>query len=76
MAMTPEEEIRAIDEVVRRLSSHFPHIDARTIQTAVDREHRDFDGSRIRDFVPLFVERNAAHHLQHRFALEPAGSRA
>ena len=67
--MTPEEEARAIDDVTRRLAVRYPHLDVRAIAAEVTNAHGQFAGSRIRDFIPLFVERAvrdrlAAEHAQ------------
>ncbi len=52
-----------IVEVVRRLSTRFPDLPSATVQTAVDQAHQKFAGARIRDFVPVFVERSARDTL-------------
>jgi hypothetical protein len=62
--MTPAEEARAVDEVARRLATRFPQISSDTVSRAVKHAHAEFANSRIRDFVPLFVERNARDHLR------------
>lgn len=62
--MTPEEEARAVDEVARRLAIRFPQISSDTVSRTVKDAHAEFANSRIRDFVPLFVERNARDHLR------------
>lgn len=51
------EEQRQIDQVVDRLTEWFPYVPDHVITETVDSAHRRFDGARIRDFVPLFVER-------------------
>ena len=66
--MTPEEEARAINDVTRRLAIRYPHLDVRTIASEVTNAHAQFAGSRIRDFIPLFVERT----VRDRLATEPA----
>ena len=66
--MTPEEEARAIDDVTRRLATNYPHLDVRAIAAEVRTAHGQFVGSRIRDFVPLFVERAVRDSL----AAQPA----
>ena len=66
--MTPEEEARAIDDVTRRLATNYPDLDVRAIAAEVRTAHGQFAGSRIRDFIPLFVERT----VRDRLATEPA----
>ncbi|AYJ48063.1 three-helix bundle dimerization domain-containing protein [Rhodococcus sp. P1Y] len=57
--ISPEEQ-RALDEVRDRLAAMFPGSDVAAI---VAESHRRFDGGKIRDFVPLFVERDARTRL-------------
>lgn len=52
-------ELRELDEVVDRLVNRFPQIPEDRIWTLVGTEHRRFDGSPIRDFVSVLVERAA-----------------
>ena len=62
------EERRQIDQVVDRLTESFPYVPDHVISETVDSAHRRFDGARIREFVPLFVER----HCRALFELQPA----
>jgi hypothetical protein len=55
-----------IDELVARLTSRYPNVPAATVSTVVWDIHSRFDGSRLRDFVPLLVERNAKKELDGR----------
>jgi hypothetical protein len=48
-----------IDELVARLTNRYPNVPAATVSTVVWDIHSRFEGSRLRDFVPLLVERNA-----------------
>lgn len=57
------EEQRALDEIRTRLAAKFPAVDPSDIESAVADAHRRFDSGRIRDFVPLFVERDALSRL-------------
>jgi hypothetical protein len=59
-------EDRAIRQVVDRLAERFPEVDTAEVAQAVDESRPEFDGSPIRDFVPLFVERSARHRLRQR----------
>lgn len=52
-------EVASIDEVQQRLVRKFSHVPKDQITTAVARAHARFEHSRIRDFVPLLVERRA-----------------
>jgi len=62
------EEQRQIDQVVSRLTESFPYVPDHIITETVDSTYRRFDGARIREFVPLFVERSC----RATFVLQPA----
>ena len=55
-----------IDELVARLTSRYPNVPATTVSRVVWDIHSRFEGSRLRDFVPLLVERNARDQLEQR----------
>lgn len=61
--MVEASEGTAIQHVVDRLTARYPEVPADTVQTVVRRAVDRFDGSRIRDFVPLFVERLSRQEL-------------
>lgn len=61
--MESGEERRLIEQVIERLASRHSHVALETVIAAVSDAHAYFDGSRIRDFVPLFVERKAGKKL-------------
>ncbi len=56
-------EWTAIKQVVDQLKDSFPTVAPDTVTVVVHRHHARFDGRRIRDFVPLFVERLARAEL-------------
>jgi hypothetical protein len=56
-------EQTAISEVCERLAQRHPTVPPLTIAKVVYNVHAKFDGRPIRDFVPLFVERNAQSEL-------------
>jgi hypothetical protein len=56
-------EWTAIGQVVERLQASYPSLEPDAITTVVHRNHAKFDGSRVRDFVPLFVERGSRREL-------------
>ncbi|APE18433.1 hypothetical protein H7J51_10965 [Mycobacterium crocinum] len=62
------DEQRQIDQVVSRLTELFPYVPDHIITETVDSTYRRFDGARIREFVPLFVERSC----RATFVLQPA----
>jgi hypothetical protein len=53
----------AIVQVAQRLRERFPSVPQDQIEATVRVQYHRFDGSRIRDFVPIFVERNAREDL-------------
>ena len=63
MSTKPDED-RAIDEVVSRLSEKFQALSPEHIKDVVDQELHRFDGGRVRDFVPVLVERAAKQRLK------------
>ena len=52
------QEQHQIDQVVSRLTESFPYVPDHVISETVDSTYRRFDGARIREIVPLFVERS------------------
>jgi hypothetical protein len=59
---TPREE-QAIVLLKQRLHQRFPTVPQDRIDTTVTVQYHRFDNSRIRDYVPIFVERNAREQL-------------
>ena len=53
----------ALLQVAQRLHERFPSVPQELIEETVQVQYHQFDGSRIRDFVPIFVERNAREDL-------------
>ncbi|MBL1076837.1 hypothetical protein JK358_20785 [Nocardia sp. 2] len=64
--MTAREEELQITELVARLADKFPHLAAGVVSEEVRGIHRDFDGHRVREFIPLLVERIAERQLSRR----------
>lgn len=56
-------ERASVDEVQTRLNSKYPHFSPDEIAATVARVYARFDRSRIRDYVPLLVERRARAEL-------------
>ena len=52
-----------VEEVERRLADSYADIPAERINSIVQSAYAQFEHSRIRDFVPLFVERRARADL-------------
>jgi hypothetical protein len=53
------DEQAVLGEVVQRLAGRYPTLPPEAINDVVHDVHARFDGARIREFVPLFVERRA-----------------
>ena len=53
-----------IDQLVVRLTSRYPAISESTVSMVVRDIHAKYDGRPLRDFIPLFVERNAKNELE------------
>lgn len=62
MATAMSEETR-ITEVVDRLGKSYPTLPGDTVVKVVNDMRAAFNGSRIREYVPLFVERRARSAL-------------
>lgn len=56
-------EQTALAEIERRLALEFPEAAPDAIDAAVKRAYSRFAASKIRDFVPLFVEKHAREQL-------------
>jgi hypothetical protein len=56
-------EQTVIDQIVTRLKSSYPTISESTVASVVRDVHARYEGRPLRDFVPLFVERNARSAL-------------
>jgi hypothetical protein len=52
-------EAALIDQVRERLVRKFSHVPKEQISATVAQAHARFEHSRVRDFVPLLVERRA-----------------
>jgi hypothetical protein len=62
--MNRSEENRAITEVVDRLAKQFPDLATDEVAAAVTQARPEFEEAPIRDFVPLFIERDAKRRLR------------
>ena len=56
-------EQKALDQIAERLATRFPDLPADAIAHAVQGRYAEFEGSRIRDFVPVLVERSVRADL-------------
>lgn len=60
---TPDES-KEIDEVIERLMKKFPTATRDEVVEAVSEEHEALTGNRVRDFVPVLVEKQAKKRLK------------
>ena len=63
--MTTESEERALEAVRHRLESKYPATDPSVVQLAVDVSYETLRAARIREFIPVLVEREASDKLAH-----------
>ena len=63
--MTTDSEQRALDAVRHRLESKYPSTDPSVVQLAVDVSYQGLRSARIREFIPVLVEREANDKLAH-----------
>jgi hypothetical protein len=61
--MATSEEIRVVHQVSARLHSRFPEAEPDRLKRAVESAYHEMDNARIRDFVEILVEREAASAL-------------
>jgi hypothetical protein len=61
-------EAAALSLATQRLQETFPQLPPEQVRDAVQAQYHRFDGSKIRDFVPIFVERNTREELARRVA--------
>lgn len=59
----PHAEGKAIEDLVARLSAQFPHKGREDIRSLIRAEYEAYDAARIRDFIPVLVERAARTRL-------------
>ena len=63
MVVNSLDEHAQLAELIERLIATYPTLSKADIAEVVHDLHACFDGARLRDFVPLFVERNAHRAL-------------
>ena len=59
------DEDQALSDVVDRLEERFPSKDRSEIEGAVAEARSHFERAKVRDFVPVLVEREARSRLEH-----------
>lgn len=58
------DEDRAVAEIAECLQERFPDRPAAEIIAAIDEARASFDGAKVRDFVPVLIEKEAKAHLK------------
>ena len=66
MSPQVDDEVRVLEEVLRRLTDRFPEVPAEVVSGIVQAERQRLDGRPIREFMPLLVERASAERLRGR----------
>ena len=56
-------EQTVIDKLVDRLSEGYPAIEPATVASVIRDVHARYEGRPLREYIPLFVERNAKYEL-------------
>lgn len=69
--MTGDEELLHVERVITRLISRYPAVPPPEIENRVRTIHQRFAGCRIRDFVPLLVEKAARQAISDRRIVIP-----
>ena len=59
-------EREALDKIAERLATQFPELPAERIVSTIQGRYAELEDSRIRDFVPVLVERAAKSDLSGR----------
>jgi hypothetical protein len=59
-------ERAALEQIADRLVTQFPELPHDDIVRAIQGRYAEFEGSRIRDFVPVLVERSVRSELSER----------
>ena len=63
-----------VADIERRLVDEFPYFPPVVVDSLIRKEHARFEASRIRDFVPLLVEKRARRELKTQIGLLSAPS--
>lgn len=58
------DEDREIEDIIVRLSARFPHQPSTVVVDAVTEARSHFERARVRDFVPVLIEREARARLE------------
>lgn len=58
------DESKAISEIVERLRERFPDASLEAVTDAVEYARTTFSGAKVRDFVPVLIEKEAKARLK------------
>ncbi|RZL77885.1 MAG: hypothetical protein EOP32_23585 [Rhodococcus sp. (in: high G+C Gram-positive bacteria)] len=61
--MRGDDEMLQLEQVIARLITRYPSIPPADIENTVRNMHKRFVNGRVRDFVPLLVEKAARRHI-------------
>jgi hypothetical protein len=67
----PQEERALISDVERRLAAKYSELPVDHVSAVVRHAYAQFTSSRVRDFIPLLVQRRAAEELEELSVLRP-----
>ena len=71
--MSELDETQAIDQVIHRLAERFPDLEREHISSVVEEEHLRLHDGRVRDFIPVLVEKAAKKRLKKESKASDAG---
>jgi hypothetical protein len=74
--MTGDDELLQVEHVIARLIARYPSVSPVDIEHAVRTIHRRFADGKVRDFVPLLVEKAARRDIAGRATTPPAAPTA
>jgi len=63
--MAASDELPVLHRVSARLHTRFPQAEPDRLRRVVESAYHELDGARVRDFVEILVEREAAEALSH-----------
>ena len=67
----PREERAIVSDLERRLAEKYPALPMDHVRAVVRHAYSQFQSSRVRDFIPLLVQRRADEELEELSVLHP-----
>ncbi|MDF3312516.1 MULTISPECIES: three-helix bundle dimerization domain-containing protein [Rhodococcus] len=71
--MTGDDELLQVEKVIERLITRYPSVSSGDVEHIVRTVHKRLAESRVRDFIPLLVEKAARRDLAARETAESVG---